>query len=471
MLSRFNLALAATPRTALHNIAMPLAILAACTLAAWYQLENIDAASVTLAFASISPGAWLFSLAATIISFFAVARYDVMFHGWLATGVSASRAAWTGASSIALSQFLGFGLFTGTLCRWRMLPDISLPRAALITAYVSAAFMLSLGLVILVALSASGVAQSGTILFGTSAAVIVIGLCLLSLRQPNWLPFSIPPIPLLLRVVTTTSIDVVFAGIAFWVLLPDPGVSFPIVLSVFLLGLGAGLMSGTPFGLGPFEICILTLLPQLPAEDLLAAILGFRLVFFAIPACLAIIALARPPVKTRISAGQSRQQYSNLKAEAGFAAVSQAHNITDLSNTTCLTARASQSLVVLGDPVCGGLFNPKDLDDLSEIAGHSGRWPMIYKCTSRAAAVARLAGWLVVAISEEAWIRPQNFCLEVPARRQLRRKLRHAVRAGITVELADQIPFEEMARVALAWSMRNGGERGFSMGQYSHRYV
>ncbi|MGI9390791.1 MAG: phosphatidylglycerol lysyltransferase domain-containing protein [Boseongicola sp.] len=471
MLSQFNMAIAATPRSALHNFAMPLTILASCILAAWYQLEKIDAASVTLAIASISPSAWLISLAATIASFLTVARYDAMFHGWLATGVSVSRSQWTGASSIALSQFLGFGLFTGTLCRWRMLPEISLPKAAMVTAYVSAAFMLSLGLLVLIAMYLSDLIQSGEIPIGILAAVIVIGLCILSLRQPNWLPFSIPPIPLLLRVVTTTAIDVGFAGLAFWILLPDLGVSFSIVLSVFLLALGAGLMSGTPFGLGPFEVCILTLLPQVPTEDLLAAILGFRLVFFAIPACLAIFALACPPAKPKQIADQTRCHISGLNAEAGFSAVSATHDITSLANTTCLTARASQSLVVIGDPVCGQPFNLGILNDLCQIAGTAGRWPIIYKCTRQAAAVARRAGWSTVAISEEAWIRPQDFHLEIPARRQLRRKLRLANRAGITVELANQVPLDAMARVAQAWSTRNGGERGFSMGRYSHHYV
>lgn len=466
--------LRAAPHTAVHKFGLPMAILLACFVAVSFRLEDFDVASLALALASISPIAWAISLVATVASFLAVARYDAMFHGWLATGVAPSRAALTGAASIALSQFLGFGLFTGTLCRWRMLPDISLPKAASITGYVSAAFMFSLGILTLAALLFSGLIISGTVPFIALIAISAVGLCFFSLRQPAWLPFAIPPILLLIRIVAATSIDVAFAALAFWILLPgDIGVSIPFVLSVFLLSLGAGLMSGTPFGLGPFEICMLTLLSQVPTADLLAAILGFRLVFFAIPACLAVFVLAWPPKATKqTEADRTQQPASNLNADAGFAAVSDVHNITRLARSTCVTARGSQAVVVVGDPVCNGSFKGDDIEELRRYAGFSGHLPMIYKCTKRAAVAARRKGWSVVAISDDAWVNPQDFDLDLPMRRQLRRKLRQADRAQVVVvEMADKLPLDAMTDIAQSWSERNAGERGFSMGRFSRRYV
>ncbi len=467
--------LRAAPRTARIKIVLPVAILAACFWAVKLRFEGFDAALLSQALASITPAAWSISLAATFASFLAVARYDAMFHGWLATGVARSRAALTGAASIALSQFLGFGLFTGTLCRWRMLPDVSLPTAAAITSYVSAAFMVSLGLLTGLAFSHSGFVFSGTTTFSAMAVCAAIGLCILSLRQPAWLPFAIPPIPLMLRIIAATSIDVAFAALAFWILLPgDLGLSLPLVFSVFLLGLGAGLLSGTPFGLGPFEVCILTLLPQVPTANLLAAILGFRLVFFAIPACLAFIVLAWPPSPAQSKKSDVQRPLppmSNLAAEAGFAAISSAHDLSRLAQSVCVTAMASQSLVTIGDPVYGRNLDVADLDELHRIARTSGLMPMIYKCSGRSAAAARRAGWAVIATSEEAWMRPAGFSLEVPECRQLRRKLRHAQRAQVVVKTADHPPIEAMSAVAHSWSKPNGGERGFSMGQYSHQYV
>lgn len=462
-----------TPHTAVHKFGLPMAILLACFVAVGFRLEDFDVASLALAMASISPIAWTVSLAATAASFLAVARYDAMFHGWLATGVSPSRAALTGAASIALSQFLGFGLFTGTLCRWRMLPDVSLPKAATITGYVSAAFMISLGILTLVALLLSGLITSWTVPFIALIATTAIGLCFFSLRQPAWMPFAIPPIPLLIRIVAATSIDVAFAALAFWILLPgDIDVSIPFVLPVFLLGLGAGLMSGTPFGLGPFEICMLTLLPQVPTADLLAAILGFRLVFFAIPACLAVLVLAWPPKASKqTEANRTGPATSILSADAGFASVSDVHSTTRLARSICVIARGSQALVVVGDPVCNESINSDDIEELSRCAGICRHLPMIYKCTKRTAVAVRREGWSVVAVSENAWVNPQDFDLDLPERRQLRRKLRKANRAKVIVEMAGQLPLDAMAGIAQSWSARNGGERGFSMGQFSHGYV
>ncbi len=465
--------LRATPHTAVRKFGLPITILAVCFVAASFRLENFDFASLALALNSISPAAWAISLAATIASFLAVSRYDAMFHGWLETGVASSRAALTGSASIALSQFLGFGLFTGTLCRWRMLPDISLAKAASITGYVSVSFMLSLGLLTIATLLFSGPLISGTVAFCALSTVAAVGFGYLSLRQPAWLPCAIPPIPLLTRIVAATSIDVAFAGLAFWILLPgDIGVSLPLVLTVFLLSLGAGLMSGTPFGLGPFEICMLTLLPQVPTADLLAAILGYRLVFFAIPACLAIVVLAWPPkAPIQTEATRMRPPTSNLNADAGFAAVSDAHSITRLARSTCVTARGSQTFAVVGDPVCNGSIDGDELAELRRYASHRGHLPMIYKCTKRAAVAVRREGWSVVAVSENAWVNPQDFDLNLPERRQLRRKLRKANRAKVIIEIADQLPLDAMADIAQSWSERNGGERGFSMGQFSRRYI
>ena len=462
-----------TSRAVIRNAAVPIAILTACCWIIWLRLEDLDFASLALSLASISPGAWIIAICATMASFLAVARYDAVFHGWLATGVSSSRAALSGAASIALSQFLGFGLVTGTLCRWRMLPDVTFSDAAKVTGYVSAAFMISLGLLTLVALDLSGLMAQAAGRLVLLAALAFGVLCYISIRQPEWLPFKLPPIPLMLRVVVTTFVDVFFAALVFWILLPtDHGVPYMLLFSVFLLGLCTGLVSSTPFGLGPFEVCFLTLLPQIPTADLFAAILGFRLVFFAIPACLAVLVLARPPASTQTCiSGHPPSLASNFAAEAGFADLSEDHNLAHLGCSTFVTARASQSIVALGDPVCGQLNDDYFLSDFRQRAKELQKLPMVYKCSARLAVSARQQRWRVAAVSEEAWICPQEFDMDIPARRQLRRKLRRANRANVGIINTSALPLDTMAEIACSWSGRRGGERGFSMGRFSPCYV
>ncbi len=98
-------------------------------------------------------------------------------------------------------------------------------------------------------------------------------------------------------------------------------------------------------------------------------------------------------------------------------------------------------------------------------------FPALYKADPRSAGVARKAGWSVLAVSEEAWVSPADFALDVPERRQLRRKLGKARKAGVSIEAAVRLPLHEMSRVADCWTKRAGGERGFSMGRYCPDYL
>ena len=75
------------------------------------------------------------------MSFAALGRYDVVIHRVLGTGVTARAAQASGAAAVALSQTLGFGLVTGTLARWRGLPEQSIVVAGSVTALVSFSFL------------------------------------------------------------------------------------------------------------------------------------------------------------------------------------------------------------------------------------------------------------------------------------------------------------------------------------------
>ena len=64
--------------------------------------------------------------------------------------------------------------------------------------------------------------------------------------------------------------------------------------AAYLLALGAGLISGAPGGVGPFELALLSVLPQEASTEVLAAALAFRMIYYALPAMLAGLILIRP---------------------------------------------------------------------------------------------------------------------------------------------------------------------------------
>ncbi|MEZ5796458.1 MAG: YbhN family protein [Paracoccaceae bacterium] len=70
---------------------------------------------------------------------------------------------------------------------------------------------------------------------------------------------------------------------------------FLALLPAFLLAFGAGLLSGTPGGIGAFEVVLLALLPAHPAEGVIAATLAWRGVYHLAPAAIAALAVLRGP--------------------------------------------------------------------------------------------------------------------------------------------------------------------------------
>jgi len=116
-------------------------VAAVCAALVVRQLGDVSLLTVAEEVRGIGAAQWLVALVATCASFAAAGQYDSLFHRRLGTGVRAARAGVSGAVAIALAQTLGFGLATGTIARWRALPELSLPNALRVTNYVSFTFM------------------------------------------------------------------------------------------------------------------------------------------------------------------------------------------------------------------------------------------------------------------------------------------------------------------------------------------
>ena len=66
---------------------------------------------------------------------------------------------------------------------------------------------------------------------------------------------------------------------------------------------------------------------------------------------------------------------------------------------------------------------------------------------------------------------PARFDLSGPAHATLRRKLRKAEQAGITVTRGHDPQCPQLAAINAAWSQAHGGERGFSMGCFTPDHI
>lgn len=160
------------------------------------------------------------------------------------------------------------------------------------------------------------------------------------------------------------------------------------------------------------------------------------------------------------------------RAEAGLLRHGRLGLLSDLAgHPTAMAAETGQCLVALGDPLCSEAAPDTVLDVMTLRAKARFLTPVLYKSSARFATRARARGWVVAAIAEEAWIDPRSFSPDGAARSRLRRKLRKAQKAGLTIsafgpDARAPLPLDEMEAVAQVWAKAHGGERGFSMGTW-----
>lgn len=456
----------------------PLFILAICAILLWPRFQDVDLDVLQSYWRDITTAQWVLSGVFTVLSFWAVGQYDVIAHRQLDTGLPPEQARRSGMAAIALSQTLGFGVVTATLARWRMLRGFGPGLAALVTAFVSLTFMVMvLGITAAMCL----ILPSPSILIipailTPALVLVIIGLTVLISRiDLKGHRVDLPSLRAFAAAAGWALIDVVAAGLALWILIPEfARPDFLALLPVFCVALSAGLISGTPGGAGPFELAILAFtLPGLPAATpesaLLVAVFGFRLIYFAIPAVLAMLRLLirpapmavwRDPVPPALQQAP-RAETAVIRQNDGL--------VEQLGNTFAGLWTTGQSVVAMFDP-----FDRPDAGFFSQLQARAktrNRFAMIYKCGRQTAWAARQAGWQVLHSADDAVLDPASYVLTVPERASLRRKLRKADKAGVTYRRATHRDFLRLAEIDSAWQCHHGTARGGTMGRFCANYI
>ena len=107
--------------------------------------------------------------------------------------------------------------------------------------------------------------------------------------RDNW-QVALPSVRGTLLQIGIGALDRMLASLSMYMLLPaNPAVGFATVLVVFVLATLLGIVSHTPGSLGVVEAAILIGLPQYPREELLAALVTFRVLDFFLPLMLATL--------------------------------------------------------------------------------------------------------------------------------------------------------------------------------------
>ena len=468
----------------------------------------------------VAPSIVLLGLVLTVISYAAIACYDVLAFGLIGKPLPWRDLLRSGAAATGIGQALGFGVVVGGIVRWRMLRrhGIGPKDAAAASALVASGFFFGLAVVLAVmtllahttVAKLTGLPQSSVVAFGTSVLAV---FALLALNRRIELRvfgrrFSLPSRALMLRQTVLAALDVIPAGVVLWAFLPaevDAGIGT--VLIAYAAALAAGLLANTPGGIGAFEGVFLIALPDAPIASVMAGILCFRIVYYGLPFGIGLVLLTYAEWGTgRVNDGPSHRRRRPLGRSADAiiasstawvpdidARVAQAIDTSDRAEAHLaflgdkqfavagdapgfvMFGTSGRTHVAMGDPVGPRGTWPRLIDGFRDHARRRGsRHPVFYKIGPEAAAICRARGLRTDRIGHEAVLDLADFDLATSSRKDLRRKTRQAAKAGVEIHAhaPGAAPMGALAEVSQLWrEAKRGRERSFSTGHFDPAYV
>ena len=73
------------------------------------------------------------------------------------------------------------------------------------------------------------------------------------------------------------------AGVLYVLLPPQDDIGFAAFAALFIIAIAAGIISNVPGGVGVFESVLLLLFRAVPADQLLGALLAYRIIYYLVP--------------------------------------------------------------------------------------------------------------------------------------------------------------------------------------------
>ena len=294
------------------NLLWPVIGLGAVALSLWLlfrelQHDDVTMAKVESAFGAISPGRWVLAIVSTLVAYAALAWYDriALFHlGFTLSWRFISAVSFT---TYALSHNIGMSMFSGAMVRYRAYSTKGLTIGDIGVLVAFCSFTFALGTVLLGGIVLVFEPDITARLFqvdprlawlaGLTMLLFValyVGGAALHLRPLAIGSFKLvyPRLNVALRQLLAGPLELMgAAGIIYCALPADHNPGFFIVLGVFLASFSAALLSHAPGGLGVLEFVFVKALPDAPPQDVIAALLVFRLLYLVVPLLLGIMAV------------------------------------------------------------------------------------------------------------------------------------------------------------------------------------
>lgn len=248
----------------------------------------------------IGPTDILLTIVSTAGAYLVLTVYDTTAFAYIGRPMRWRRVAYVSFISYAFSHSLGFGALTGGTVRYRFysywgVPPLQIAAVILFggTAYVLALVSVAGGVILVSAenlMAASGLPRWAVVLGGGGA--VAMGACYLAwsiARRPAlWIRgtrFRPPSVRISGSQLGVAAVEWSLASAAlYWLLPDDAAIDYWHFIGIYVIAYVSGMLSQVPGGLGVFEAIVILLLPgDMATEDIVAAIVLYRLFYYILP--------------------------------------------------------------------------------------------------------------------------------------------------------------------------------------------
>ncbi len=329
----------------LRRIAGPIAAVAACALVLFLLNDlsrGLDYHGVTQALRATPHRLIWISILLTGLSYLALVARDLCALSYVGVQVSTPALLLASFCGSALGNAVSFKALTADAVRDRVYGAVGVrpEQTARVMLFINVAFGIGLAAFAALSLMLSGNAIAHllpvsitSIRLAGAAALLALLLALLLRswrRQPiaiGRLSIAMPALSITLLQLVASAIDLTAAAAAFWFLLPGARIDFFSFAAVFSAATALGLISRVPGGFGVFDVVVFLALRRfVDSNQLVAALLIYRGVYFVLPLLLAAASLAgfelrSVPGRFRSKAGERVSLGAELLAPIFLSAV------------------------------------------------------------------------------------------------------------------------------------------------------
>jgi uncharacterized membrane protein YbhN (UPF0104 family) len=290
------------------GILISIAIISIAAVVLYRKLHNINVGKVLTAMATVEYRDVLVSALFVAGGYFTLTFYDLFAVRTIGRkDVPYRVAALAGFTSYAVGHNVGASVFTGGAVRYRIYSAWGLDAIEVAKLCFIAGLTFWLGNVTVLGFGFAYHPQAASDIdqlpLWVNRSVGIAALCVLAtyiawvwrtprvIGRQNW-EVRLPNGPLTLLQIMIGMIDLSFCALAMYVLVPnEPHMQFIDIAVIFITATMLGFASHSPGGLGVFDAAMMIALWEFDAEELLAGLLIFRLLYYIVPFTLALMVL------------------------------------------------------------------------------------------------------------------------------------------------------------------------------------